>query len=58
MVFRVPYMPKISEKIAFHLPTGISMLRRGVSPPLAPPLVIAKYPKVLEEETLALNSKL
>ena len=31
------------RKIAFHLPTGASMLRRGAiapSPPLAPPLVV------------------
>ena len=29
MVFRVLVMPKTSEKIAFHLPMGASMLRRG-----------------------------
>ena len=36
-------MPKISEKIAFHLPTGASMLRWGAkapSPPLVPPLPV------------------
>ena len=30
-------MPKISEKIVFHLPTGASMLRRGGYGPLALP---------------------
>ena len=39
--FRVLEMPKISDKDAFDLLTGVSLLRRGAiapSPPLAPPL--------------------
>ena len=48
-------MPKISEKIAFHLPTGASMLRRGPvcsdggnSPPPAPPLMIKRQRNYLQ----------
>ena len=28
--FQDTYMPTISEKIVFHLPKGVSMLRRGL----------------------------
>ena len=52
MVFRVLKMPKISEKFAFSLPTGASMLQRGGysphSPPLAPSLLAFYKKRVLQ----------
>ena len=48
---------KISDKIAFHLPTGASMFRQGAiapsSPPLAPPLIqlsFSNYEGIMREE--------
>ena len=43
MVFWVLYFPKISEKVAFHLPKGGQHAPTGAippSPPLAPPLLL------------------
>ena len=55
-------MPKISEKIAFHLSTGASMLRRGAialpSSPLAPPLAMNIGEPRIESSCISLYFKI